>query len=258
MSNPLVSIITPSFNQATWLEATIQSVLSQTYSNIEYIIIDGGSTDGSAEIIKKYSDRLAYWQSKPDKGQVQALNIGYKKSKGELVAYLNADDLLEPTAVESIMRAFEVNTEFAIYYGKCKTIDKEGNLIKEGEGNQVNYQSLIKNGMLPNIYQPACFFNKGYLDRPNFVDEGLKYAFDYDLILSLASTKSILFLNRDVASYRVHNESKSHLNKIEAYKEKLTTQEKYSRGDFLLWKWRRLKLAVAEKTGKIVNGKAAF
>ncbi len=254
MSQSLVSIITPSFNQASWLEATIQSVLSQTYANIEYIIIDGGSTDGSLEIIRKYEDRLAYWQSKPDGGQAQALNIGYKKSKGELVAYLNADDLLEPTAVESAMRTFDVNSEFAIYYGRCKTIDGHGNIVKEGEGTQVNYQALLNDGMLPYMYQPSCFFNKGYLTRENFVDESYTYAFDYDLILFLAGKKSIIFLNRDMASYRVHNDSKSHLHKIEAYKEKLSIQEAFNSGNFFIRKWRRLKLAIAEKTGKIKNG----
>ncbi len=254
MSQSLVSIITPSFNQASWLEATIQSVLSQTYTNIEYIIIDGGSTDGSLEIIKKYEDRLAYWQSKPDGGQAQALNIGYRKSKGELVAYLNADDLLEPTAVESAMRTFDVNPEFAIYFGKCKTIDEQGKVIKEGEGTQVNYQTLLNEGMLPYMYQPSCFFNKGYLTRENFVDESYTYAFDYDLILFLAGKKSIIFLNRDMASYRVHNDSKSHLHKIEAYKEKLSIQEAYSSANFFVRKWRRIKLAIAERTGKIKNG----
>ncbi len=258
MSKPLVSIITPSFQQAKWLESCINSVLNQSYENIEYIIIDGGSTDGSKEIIEKYSDKLSYWQSKKDNGQVNAINIGYKKAKGEIIAYLNADDLLEPCAVEAIVRVFEVNKEFAVIYGQCKTIDENDNLVKEAEGQQLRFDSLLANGMLPGMYQPACFFNKTYLDPEFMVDESYENAFDYELILNLASQKTILFINKDIASYRIHNNSKSNLNKIDAYKEKLSIQEKYGKSDFFKWKWKRLKLAVAEKTGKIVNGKAAL
>jgi glycosyltransferase involved in cell wall biosynthesis len=251
MTKPLVSVITPSYNQAQWLEQTIQSVLGQTYSNVEYIIIDGGSTDGSKEIIEKYASRLAYWQCEKDGGQADAINIGFKKAKGEIFAYLNADDLLEPNAIEGIINAYEVNQEFAIYYGKCKTIDEHGNLLEEGKGNPIKFDDLVKNGMLPHIYQPACFFNSAYFTRERIVDTYYQFAFDYELILSLASTKQMMFLNRDIASYRVHSKSKSHLNKVAAYKEKLTIQEHYSRKDILLFKWRRLKLALAQKTGKI-------
>ncbi|MDZ4668225.1 MAG: glycosyltransferase family 2 protein [bacterium] len=258
MSSPLVSIITPSFNQAKWLEETIKSVLAQTYTNIEYIIIDGGSTDGSKEIIEKYANRLTYWQSKPDGGQADALNIGFPYAKGDLIAYINADDLLMPNAVEGIINGYEVNQEYSIYYGRCKTIDTDGKILTEGQGNPIKFDELVKDGMVPNMYQPACFFNRHYIVRDFFVDTHYNYAFDFDLILSLSSKQSTIFLNRDVASYRVHDSSKSHLNKIEAYKEKLTLQEKYSRKDFLLIKWKRLKLAVAEKTGKIANGKAAL
>lgn len=234
------------------------SVLNQTYSNIEYIVIDGGSTDGSTEIIEKYANRLAYWQSSRDNGQADALNIGYKKAKGELIAFLNADDLLEPNAIEGILNAYEVNKEFAIYYGRCKTIDSQGNLVEEGKGTQVNFEKLAKEGMLPNVFQPACVFNRAYINRDFFVNTQYKYAFDFELILYLASQKTTLFLNRDVASYRVHNNSQSNLHKIEAYKEKLSIQEKYSKKDILSFKWQRLKLAIAEKTGKISNGKAAL
>ncbi|MCE2741181.1 MAG: glycosyltransferase [Sphingobacteriales bacterium] len=258
MNEPLVSIITPSFNQGKWLEETILSVLNQSYPHIEYIIIDGGSTDNSKQIIEKYAGQLTYWQSQPDGGQADALNIGFKKAKGDIIAYLNADDLLEPKAVEGIIHAYEVNQEFSIYYGKCKTIDAQGKLLEEGNGNQVYFKDLAKDGMLPNMYQPACFFNRAYLRRDSFVDSSLKYAFDYELILFLASTKSILFLNRDMASYRVHTESKSYLYKIDAYKEKLGLQEKYSAKNYLLIKWKRIKLALAEKTGKITNGNAAL
>lgn len=251
MNPPLVTIITPSFNQAKWLEATIQSVLAQTYTNFEYIIIDGGSTDGSKEIIEKYASKLSYWQSEKDEGQADAINIGYNKAKGVLVAYLNADDLLEPNAVKGIINAYEVNQEFAIYYGKCKTIDANGKLLIEGQGNPIKFIDLVKNGMLPNIYQPACFFNTAYLRRERLLETKYKFAFDFELILSLISSKSTLFLNRDIASYRVHDESKSHLYKVEAFKEKLSIQEQYSKRDILLFKWRRIKLAIAQKSGKI-------
>ncbi|OYU95161.1 MAG: hypothetical protein CFE21_12710 [Bacteroidetes bacterium B1(2017)] len=251
MNQPLVTIITPSFNQAQWLEATIQSVLTQSYKNIEYIIIDGGSTDGSKEIIEKYSHKLAYWQSEKDKGQAFAINIGFKKAKGDLVAYLNSDDLLEPKAVEGIVNAFEVNQEFAILYGKCKTIDANGNLIHEAQGNPIKFDSLARNGMLPNIFQPACFFNVAYITNWYLVNEEYQFAFDYDLILSLAKIKTILFLNREIASYRVHENSKSSKFIVEAYKEKLSIQEKYDRGGFLFFKWQRIKLALAQLTGKM-------
>jgi hypothetical protein len=127
-------------------------------------------------------------------------------------------------------------------------------MLKEAEGNQIRYDDIVRDGMLPNIYQPACFFNTAYLSREQFVDEKYKFAFDFEVILSLSSVKTLLFLNRDVASYRVHIKSKSHLFKVDALKEKLSIQEKYSKKDFLLFKWRRLKLAIAEKTGKISNG----
>ncbi len=258
MKKPLVSIITPSYNQGDWLELAIKSVLAQTYPNIEYIIIDGGSTDGSKEIIERYQDKLAYWQSKPDNGQADALNIGFAKAKGEIVAYLNADDLLYPTAVEGIVNAYEVNQEFGIYYGLCKTIDGEGKEIVGLQGGQTKFVYLVANGMLPYMYQPTCFFNRQYLPNDNFVDTLYKYAFDYNLVLSLSKNKSILFLNREIASYRVHDKSKSHLNKVDAYKEKLSIQEKHSSKDFFKLKWKRLKLAIAEKTGKMVNERAAL
>ncbi len=258
MKKPLVSIITPSFNQSVWLEEAIKSVLAQTYPNIEYIIIDGGSTDNSKEIIERYQDKLAYWHSKSDGGQADALNIGFSKAKGDLIAYLNADDLLYPTAVEGIVNAYEVNQEFGIFYGLCKTIDGEGRELIGLQGDQTKFDHLVTNGMLPYIYQPACFFNKQFLGSENLVNTKYKYAFDYDLILSIAKSKSILFLNREIASYRVHDKSKSHLHKVEAYKEKLSIQENYNSKDFLKLKWKRLKLALAEKTGKMVNGRAAL
>lgn len=248
----LVSIITPSFNQAEFLEQTIQSVLNLTYPNIEYIIIDGGSTDGSVEIIKKYADRLTYWHSKPDRGQVDAINQGYRIAKGDIIAFLNADDLLVPDCVEPILRCFEVNNENSVVYGQCNVIDRHGDVLLDPEGGSINKDFLIKTGMLPKIYQPACFFKRSFIKRDFFLDESFSLAFDYELLMYLfVKTKtSFYYLHRHVASYRRHNDSKSAKYKLAHYEEKLTIQETYSKSNALLWKWRRIVLIFAKLFGR--------
>ncbi len=251
MNQPLVSIITPSFQQADWLETCMLSVLNQTYPNIEYIVIDGGSTDGSKEIIERYAHKLSYWHSKKDTGQANALNIGYQKAKGTFIAFLNADDVLEHWAVETIIRVHEVNPEFGVIYGKCKTIDQQGNLIAKGQGEQIRFEGLVRKGMLPAIFQPACFFNSAYLRPDYFVNEKYEFAFDYELILHLANQKTILFVNRDLASYRVHENSKTAKHTYAANKEKLAIQQAYNPENWIKWKWLSLKNLIAKLSGKI-------
>jgi glycosyltransferase involved in cell wall biosynthesis len=246
----LVTIITPSFNQAKYLEQTILSVLNQTYNNIEYIIMDGGSNDGSLDIIKKYEDKLTYWQSKSDGGQVKAINKAFQMAKGDLVAFINSDDILQPGAVEAFLRAYDVNPDYTVYYGLCNTIDSEGKEMSKPKGGNLHYDVLLKKGMLPAIYQPACFFNVRKINRSYLLDENYPLAFDYELLLYLLKQGSFLFLYSHFASYRVHDESKSIAQKREHYLDKLRVQEHYSKKYWLLWKYRRIKMEIAIRFGK--------
>src|SRR4030042_2589290 len=125
---PLVSIVTPSYNKARFIEETILSVKNQTYPRIEHIIIDGGSTDGTLDIIRKYSDSLT-WISEPDKGQSDAINKGWKMSKGEILAYLNADDTYMPRAVETAVKFLADNMDVGLVYGECNIINEHGKVI---------------------------------------------------------------------------------------------------------------------------------
>lgn len=240
MNNPLVSIITPSFNQAQFLEQTIQSVINQTYKNIEYFVIDGGSNDGSLDIIKKYDSHITYWQSKKDLGQVDAINQAFKMSKGEIICFINSDDILMPNAVQTAVTCFEINNEIALVHGNCSTIDENGAEIKPKIGNPVKFKDVLKIGMLPNIYQPSCFFNKSQLKRDYFLDERFKYAFDYELILFILKNSISFYTNIHMAAYRVHAKAKSQ-NISEAFKEKLKVQLMYMKGVNLKWIWRKLK-----------------
>jgi glycosyltransferase involved in cell wall biosynthesis len=153
----LVSIVTPSFNQADYLEQTIQSVLAQDYPWIEYIIIDGASTDGSVEIIERYAGRLAWWVSEPDRGQAEAINKGLQRANGEIVAWLNSDDLYLPGAVSRAVAALQANHALGLVYGDALTIDAQGRPIHSLVFGEWGLEELIRFRI---ICQPAVFMRR--------------------------------------------------------------------------------------------------
>ena len=125
---PLVSIITPSYNQGQFIDATIQSVLGQDYAPIEYLIIDGGSTDNSLEVIRRYEDQIAYWESQPDRGQAHAINKGLQHANGEILGWLNSDDVLLPDTVSRVVSAFGEYPHVDVVYGRLERIDASGSV----------------------------------------------------------------------------------------------------------------------------------
>ena len=156
MMEPLVSIITPSYNQAQYLDDTIQSVLRQDYSNLEYIVVDGGSTDGSQEIIAKYKDKLAWSVSEPDQGQADAINKGFRKAKGEIIAWLNSDDLYLPGVISSAVAAFQNNPDAGLIYGDAVSADADGKLLNELRFSRWQTLDLLQFKVL---CQPAVFLS---------------------------------------------------------------------------------------------------
>jgi len=142
---PKISIVTPSYNQAEFLERTILSVLNQNYPNLEYIIIDGGSTDGSVEIIKKYEKYLSYWVSEKDRGQAHALNKGFEKATGDLVGWQNSDDIYLPGAFRKVAEVYRNNPNYDVYFGNIYFIDEEDNIIRDLKFSPLR-QELIKKG----------------------------------------------------------------------------------------------------------------
>jgi glycosyltransferase involved in cell wall biosynthesis len=157
---PLVSIVTPSFNQARYLETAIQSVLSQDYPRIEYIIVDGGSSDVSVEIIKKYEDKLAWWVSEKDKGQTDAINKGFNRATGDILAWLNSDDAYNPGAIRQAVKCLGEHPEAGMAYADCNFIDEEGRVIGKFNAAQTDYRKL-RQGYV-HIPQQTMFFRAKY------------------------------------------------------------------------------------------------
>jgi glycosyltransferase involved in cell wall biosynthesis len=204
---PLVTIVTPSFNQARFLDETIRSVLTQDYPNIEYIIIDGDSSDGSKEIIQKYTDRLAYWESVPDKGQTDAINKGFARANGEILAWLNSDDVLLPGAVSDAVGELQVHPEVGMIYGNATLINAEGQKIGDFPAAQTDLKRL-KRGYV-HIPQQASFFRADLWKKVGPLDPSFYFAMDYDLWVRLARNAPLLYVPKLWASFRLHDEGKS-------------------------------------------------
>jgi glycosyltransferase involved in cell wall biosynthesis len=204
---PLVSIVTPSYNQARYLEETIQSVLGQDYPNLEYLIVDGGSTDGSREIIERYQDRLAWWVSEPDRGQTDAINKGFARARGEIFAWLNSDDTYEPGAISEAVAYLQAHPEVGMVYGDANLIDENGALIGKFPARQTDYRRLRRGYV--HIPQQAAFFRASLWREVGPLDDTFYFAMDYDLWVRIARRAPLRYQPRTWANFRLHASGKS-------------------------------------------------
>lgn len=211
---PKISIITPSFNQGRFLEETILSIINQNYPNLEYIIIDGGSTDNSVDIIKKYETQITYWISEKDSGQSEAINKGYKKATGEIIAWLNSDDLYTPNTLHEIADHFTKNPKVDIVYGDVI------NFLENGKGLYVDNQFELQDFFSRiSIHQPSVFWRREILQNSALLDEELFYCMDYDLWMKLFLNFKSLKIKKVFSRFREHSDSKTHTRPLDLYTE---------------------------------------
>jgi glycosyltransferase involved in cell wall biosynthesis len=203
----LVSIVTPSLNQAQFLEETIQSVFAQDYPDIEYIIIDGQSNDGSVDIIKKYEDRLAYWVSEKDKSHADALNKGFAKATGEIFAWINSDDTYLPGAVSGAVRYMQEHPDVGMVYGDANYIDKNSRVRGLFPARQTSYARMLRGFV--HIPQQATFFRADLWRKVGGLDPDMFFSFDYDLWVRFAKHAPIVYYPRLWANFRIHGDAKT-------------------------------------------------
>lgn len=227
-----ISIITPSFNQGEYIAKTIDSVLSQNYPNLEYYVVDGGSTDNTVEILKSYGDRIK-WVSQIDTGQTNAINWGLKKISGDIISYLNSDDLLLPNSLQVISDTFDSNKcEWLI--GDYQIIDSQGRRVKK-HAIVEKYKHLLLahfsrnllltvNNFLP---QPSTFWSKKAFKKIGLFDESLHYTMDYDYWLRLSKEFKPLIVQREFSQFRLHSQSKSVSGRVKMFEEELRVMEKH-------------------------------
>ena len=203
---PLISIVTPSYNQAAYLEHTIRSVLSQRGIDLEYMIVDGGSTDGSQAIIQRYADRLAWWVSEPDAGQAEAINKGLRRAQGEYVAWLNSDDLYLPGALSQAVASLEANPEAGLVFGNALTIDGEGKPLNQLVFPDWELRDLLAFRI---ICQPAVFMRRSVLTEAGFLEPSFHFMLDHHLWLRMAQVAPILHIASTWAAARHHLQAKN-------------------------------------------------
>lgn len=205
---PRITVVTPSYNQGQFLEETLRSVLDQNYPNLELIVIDGGSTDNSVEIIRRYAPRLAYWVSERDKGQSEAINKGFARATGDILTWLNSDDCLCPGSLVAVAEFFQQHPEFGAVIGDQEVID--------GAGRQVDFKKSVPVGFWLAFHsacaipQPATIFTRQALAAAGPIDESIRYQMDYDFFLRMLHA-GVRFstLQVPIAKFRLHGDSKT-------------------------------------------------
>lgn len=206
-SYPRISIVTPSFNQAAFLERTIRSVLDQDYPNLEYIIVDGGSTDGSVEIIRRYESRLAWWVSEADAGQVEAINKGLRRATGEWVGWQNSDDVYFPGAFAELAAVSRRRPDADLAIGDMMLIDTNDRPLRDIRYVTPSHKALLAEGML--LANQAAFWKRSLHERIGLLDERWSCSFDYDWFLRITEQGAAVHVNRIWGALRLHDATKA-------------------------------------------------
>ncbi len=203
---PLVTIVTPSFNQAHFLEQTMRSVLDQDYPNIEYMVVDGGSTDGSVDLIQKYSKRLKWWVSEKDNGQAEAINKGFARASGEIIAWINSDDYYMPGAIAEAVKALSEHPEVGMVFGNVRVVDENEkvlNLLAYGDWGLSDLMSFRIIG------QPAVFMRRAVLEKAGFLDQSFHLLLDHHLWIRIAREDGMQYIPSLWASAHYHEDCKN-------------------------------------------------
>ena len=207
MVDPLISIVTPSFNQGHYLGETLDSILGQGYPNLEYIVMDGGSADQSAEVIRARQERLAFWQSQPDHGQAAAINEGFARARGLIFGWLNSDDLYTNGTLHTVANVLAGSlNEAAVVYGSCELFRDNGSLIERRSAVPFDLNRLQITDFLD---QPSVFFTRAAWERVGPLDESLHYAFDWEWFLRAAKVCHFIQCDQVLSRYRIHAQHKT-------------------------------------------------
>ena len=236
---PKISLVTPSLNQGKFIEETIQSVLSQNYPNLEYLVMDGGSTDNTLSVLKRYSAQLK-WVSEKDDGQTDAINKGLHMVSGDILAYLNADDLLLPGTLLKVAQLFMENPEAMWLTGQCRIIDEENREIRKlitaykNLWLRLSHPSILL--ITDYISQPATFWQASVVNDVGYMDNSLHYAMDYEYWLRLYSKYPPFFVPEYLAAFKIHPQSKnSNMGHKDVYvEEELTAIQRHTKSQMLL------------------------
>jgi len=206
---PRISIVTPSLNQGKFIETALRSVLLQGYPDVEYILIDGGSSDASVEIIRKYEAWLTYWVSEADEGQANAINKGLKRAGGDIVAWLNSDDFYYPDALHSVADFFSRTPDAMVAFGDAVFVDETGQRLQAYRGVEHGFTRMMMYWKGWDIPQPGVFMRKKVLSEFGFLDESYRYAMDYEYFLRISKRHPFRHMGELLAAYRLHGQSKT-------------------------------------------------
>lgn len=243
---PKVSVITPSLNQGEFIEGTILSVLNQDYPNIEYIVMDGGSTDNTLDVLKKYEGKLT-WNSRPDNGQSHAINKGFRMARGEILAWLNSDDIYNAGAIKTAVEYLVEHPQVDMAYGNGDLIDEEDRVIGKFKSTSIDLRAALYHGRI-NVFQPSVFFRKPVFEKIGPLDEKLQYTMDIDYWMRMAQQGlSMRYIDRSLAKLRWHPMTKTCQIIGQHRKYHLLLLKKHGVCPFLFFLLRHIMLAYIKK-----------